>query len=119
MGVLGSKQLGKDGVGKPLVLNGIVGVRIKAKSVTAPKQTTLKITGNSSGATYTIDILNQPGEKSSGYNPPSVNDGATGPVSSFNHSISGTGGNKNTGQQNNPPTDGSKDSDMKDIYNNK
>ncbi len=118
MSVLGSKQIGKDGIGKPLVLNGIAGVRLKAKSVTAPKQTTLKITGNSSGATYTIDILNKPGEKSAGYNPPPVGDGTSGPVSSFTHSISNVGGNGNTGQQNNPPSDNSKDSDMKGIYNN-
>ena len=115
MGVLGSKQVGKDGVGKAKILNGITAVRLKAKSVTAAKNTTLKITGNLSGATYTMDIVTQPGESSPGFDPPPVENNPA-PISSFVHELRSVGNGQ--GQETSPQVpDSNSNLAVQSIYN--
>ena len=61
MSSLGTTQIPSDGVGQELTVSGY-GVRLKAKSLTTTRSTTLKITGKISGAVYYVDVTVTPGE---------------------------------------------------------
>ncbi len=99
MGVLGAAQGGQDGVGEKKTLRNLSVVRLKAKSVTAIKNTTLQVTGEQSGATWTIDVKVNPGTNNQ-YTPPPVDMDPPGPTAGFNYDVGGGNSNTNFNQQN-------------------
>jgi len=87
MSVLGAHQTGQDGTGQELTVNAN-SVTIRSKEVTAIRQSTLRITGKLTGATYAIDMIVRPGDPSLEFYPPPVDpDPPSGPVASFTHQI--------------------------------
>jgi hypothetical protein len=58
--MLNSQQTGQDGIGQEKTIYSS-GVRLVAKPVTTTRTTTLKITGMTTGATWTIDVVVKPG----------------------------------------------------------
>jgi|TARA_Y100000590_G_scaffold362476_1_gene419671 hypothetical protein len=86
MGVLNATQTGKDGVGKVKTLSGLSAVRLKAKEVSSTKNTTLKVTGNTTGTSWTIGVVVETGNLVSGYTPPAVNMNPS-PTSAFTYTI--------------------------------
>tara|TARA_R110000824_G_scaffold348271_1_gene535010 strand:- start:1124 stop:1414 length:291 start_codon:yes stop_codon:yes gene_type:complete len=69
-------QTGQNGTGQTSTLSGMTTVRLKSKSVTSVKNTTLKITGNQTGTTWTINVVIKPaagGVDPLEYYPPVVN----------------------------------------------
>ena len=59
--MLSAKQTGEDGVGKEKTTYGSA-VSLKAKKVTTIRDSTLKITGMSTGTSWTIDVVVKPGD---------------------------------------------------------
>lgn len=82
MGIIQHTQTGIDGVGQPKTLTGMSSIRLKAKSISTTKNTTLKVTGNSTGTTWTIDVIVQTGTPTGTYTPPPVSP-PTGPSAGF------------------------------------
>tara|TARA_B100000029_G_scaffold465556_1_gene500298 strand:- start:1379 stop:1723 length:345 start_codon:yes stop_codon:yes gene_type:complete len=99
---MGSKvsavQTGKDGLGQPKTVTGIPAIRLKAKEVSVSKNTTLKVTGNTTGTTWTIDVVVQSGSPVGSYTPPPVQQPT--PVSSFTHNVQGQQQQQTFNQQN-------------------
>ena len=58
--MLSAIQTGQNGIGQANTLSGMTTIRLKSKSVTAIKNTTLKITGNQTGTTWTIGVVIKP-----------------------------------------------------------
>tara|TARA_Y100001963_G_scaffold129443_1_gene184700 strand:- start:391 stop:693 length:303 start_codon:yes stop_codon:yes gene_type:complete len=71
MGVLGALQTGIDGVGKESIVNAN-SITLKAKEVTSTKNTTLRVTGLSTGATWVISVVVRPGVSARDMYPPAV-----------------------------------------------
>ena len=89
MGVLGAGQTGEDGVGKEKTTYGSA-VSLKAKKVTTIRNSTLKITGMSTGTSWTVDVVIKPGDQVLEHYPPGIDpDPPSGPVASFLHSVVG------------------------------
>ena len=63
-------QTGQDGLGLPKTLSESPSVRLKAKSVTTTRNSTLKITGNQTAAVWTIQVIVEPGSEVFQYYPP-------------------------------------------------
>jgi|LWDU01.1.fsa_nt_gi hypothetical protein len=64
-------------------VSGMSSIRLKAKEVSTARDTTLKITGNTTGTTYTLQVMIQPGTiPVSTLIPPPVSPPA-GPTSAF------------------------------------
>ena len=78
-------QTGKDGIGKPktVIANSIT---LKAKEVQVLREGTIKVTGMSTGTSYTIELLVDQGNKSLKYVPPATIKNSI-PISSFTLSI--------------------------------
>ena len=60
MSSLNVQQTGQDGIGQEETIYGS-GVHLIAKSVTTTRTTTLKVTGMTTGATWTINVVVEPG----------------------------------------------------------
>ena len=89
MSVLGAGQTGEDGLGQEKTMYGNA-VSLKAKQVTTTRNSTLKITGMSTGTSWTIDVVVKPGDTVLEFFPPEVDpDPPSGPVASFLHSVVG------------------------------
>ena len=93
MGVLGALQTGKDGTPEQKVLSGLSTVRLKAKDVSATKNTTLQITGERSAATWTINVIVNKGASVSNYSPPPVQTTSPPPVAGFTYNVGGNDNN--------------------------
>jgi len=91
MGVLNATQTGQDGIGQTKTITGLSKVRLKAKEVSAIKNTTLKITGNTTAATWTIEVVVEPGGTVSSHYPPATNIEPPLPVASFTHVVDAFG----------------------------
>ena len=65
-------QTGQDGVGAVKTLTELTSVRLKAKEVTTIRKGTLKITGDRSAATWTIEVVVSPGTAVTEHYPPAV-----------------------------------------------
>jgi len=85
--MVSANQTGKDGLGQPKTVSGIPSIRLKAKEVSVTKNTTLKVTGNTTGTTWTIDVVVQSGSPVGSYTPPPIQQPT--PVSSFSHVTQG------------------------------
>jgi len=86
MSVLGAGQTGEDGVGKEKTTYGSA-VSLKAKKVTTIRNSTLKITGMSTGTSWTVNVVVNPGDAVLEYYPPEVDpDPIRGPIASFIYS---------------------------------
>jgi hypothetical protein len=84
MGIIQHKQTGVDGIGQPKTLTGMSTIRLKAKQISTAKNTTLKVTGNTTGTTWTIDVIVQSGTPTGTLIPPSVDPGPpAGPTAGF------------------------------------
>jgi len=89
MGVLGAGQTGEDGLGQEKTIYGNA-VSLKAKQVTTTRNSTLKITGMSTGTSWTVDVVIKPGDQVLEHYPPGIDpDPPSGPVASFLHSVVG------------------------------
>jgi len=87
--MLSAKQTGEDGVGKEKTTYGSA-VSLKAKKVTTIRDSTLKITGMSTGTTWTVSVVVNPGESVLQHYPPQIDpEPLSGPVASFLHSVVG------------------------------
>jgi len=91
MSILNATQTGQDGVGQTKTITGLSKVRLKAKEVSAIKNTTLKITGNTTAATWTIGVVVEPGGTVSQHYPPATNIDPPLPVASFTYGVGGVG----------------------------
>ena len=84
--MLSAKQTGEDGVGKEKTTYGSA-VSLKAKKVTTIRNSTLKITGMSTGTSWTVNVVVNPGDSVLEYYPPEVDlDPIGGPIASFIYS---------------------------------
>ena len=72
MGIVQHNQTGKDGVGAVKTLTGLTSARLKAKEVTTRRSGTLKVTGDRSAATWTIEVVVSPGTAVTEHYPPAV-----------------------------------------------
>ena len=100
---VGAYQGGKDGVGNKNTIQQLSEVRLKAKAVTSIKNTTLQITGNQSGATWTIGIQVSPGTANNKFYPPSKEENPLKPTAGFDYNLGGSGNNNNNNfNQQNP-----------------
>ena len=72
MGIVSAKQTGQDGVGEVKTLTGLTSARLKAKEVSTIRNGTLKITGDRSAATWTIEVVVSPGTAVTEHYPPAV-----------------------------------------------
>ena len=89
MSVLGAGQTGEDGLGQEKTMYGNA-VSLKAKQVTTTRNSTLKITGMSTGTSWTVDVVIKPGDQVLEHYPPGIDpDPPSGPVASFLHSVVG------------------------------
>ncbi len=89
MSVLGAGQTGEDGLGQEKTIYGNA-VSLKAKQVTTTRNSTLKITGMSTGTSWTVDVVIKPGDQVLEHYPPGIDpDPPSGPVASFLHSVVG------------------------------
>ena len=89
MSIIQHSQTGEDGLGQEKTMYGSA-VSLKAKKVTAIRNSTLKITGMSTGTSWTIDVVVKPGDTVLEFFPPEVDpDPPSGPVASFLHSVVG------------------------------
>ena len=87
MSIIQHSQTGEDGLGQEKTMYGNA-VSLKAKKVTTIRNSTLKITGMSTGTTWTLDVVVKPGDTVLEYYPPEVDpDPPSGPVSSFTHNV--------------------------------
>ena len=87
MSIIQHSQTGEDGLGQEKTMYGNA-VSLKAKKVTAIRNSTLKITGMSTGTSWTIDVVVKPGDTVLAFFPPEVDpDPPSGPVSSFTHNV--------------------------------
>ena len=80
-------QTGQEGIGQAKTLTGMSTIRLKAKQVSIARETTLKITGNTTGTTYTLQVVIQPGSVPVNTLIPPVSP-PTGPTSAFTFSVS-------------------------------
>ena len=89
MSIIQHSQTGEDGLGQEKTIYGNA-VSLKAKQVTTTRNSTLKITGMSTGTSWTIDVVVKPGDTVLEFFPPEVDpDPPSGPVASFLHSVVG------------------------------
>jgi len=72
MGIVQHNQTGQDGTGAVKTLTKLTSVRLKAKEVTTTRNGTLKITGDRSAATWTIEVVVSPGTAVTEHYPPAV-----------------------------------------------
>ena len=87
MSVLGAGQTGEDGLGQEKTIYGNA-VSLKAKKVTTIRNSTLKITGMSTGTSWTIDVVVKPGVQVLEHYPPEVDpDPSSGPTAGFTHTV--------------------------------
>ena len=89
--ILNATQTGQDGVGQTKTITGLSKVRLKAKKVSAIKNTTLKITGNTTATSWTIGVVVEPGGTVSQHYPPATNIDPPLPVASFTHVVDAFG----------------------------
>ena len=90
-------------VGNKNTIQQLSEVRLKAKAVTSIKNTTLQITGNQSGATWTIGIQVSPGTANNKFYPPSKEENPLKPTAGFDYNLGGSGNNNNNNfNQQNP-----------------
>ena len=89
--ILNATQTGQDGVGQTKTITGLSKVRLKAKKVSAIKNTTLKITGNTTATSWTIGVVVEPGGTVSQHYPPATNIDPPLPVASFTHVVDASG----------------------------
>ncbi len=89
--ILNATQTGQDGTGQTVTLNGLSKVRLKAKAVTVIRNTTLKVTGNTTATTWTIGVVIEPGGAASEHYPPAVNIDPPGPIANFSYAIDSEG----------------------------
>ena len=87
MGIVQHNQTGKDGVGAVKTLTGLTSARLKAKEVTTRRSGTLKVTGDRSAATWTIEVVVEPGGTVSSHYPPATNIEPPLPVASFSYVV--------------------------------
>jgi len=81
--IIQHSQTGQDGLGEELKVIAD-SITLKAKSVSSIKNTTLRITGLTTGATWAIDLIVRPGAKVLDFDPPPVNpDPPSGPTANF------------------------------------
>jgi hypothetical protein len=101
MGIVNAVQMGQDGIGKEVKISAN-SITMKAKKVTIERESTLRITGLTTGTTHAVQVVVRPGSKSLGYVPPPVNPNPpSGPIANFNYSVgSGNNNNSNFNQQN-------------------
>tara|TARA_R110002020_G_scaffold362464_1_gene574765 strand:- start:6 stop:281 length:276 start_codon:yes stop_codon:yes gene_type:complete len=85
--ILNATQTGQDGIGQTKTITGLSKVRLKAKKVSAIKNTTLKITGNTTATSWTIGVVVEPGGTVSQHYPPATNIDPPLPVASFTHVV--------------------------------
>tara|TARA_B100000809_G_scaffold185561_1_gene183655 strand:- start:100 stop:378 length:279 start_codon:yes stop_codon:yes gene_type:complete len=87
MSVLGAQQTGEDGLGQEKTTYGSA-VSLKAKKVTTIRNSTLKITGMSTGTSWTIDVVVNSGDQVLQHYPPQIDpEPPSGPVASFTHTV--------------------------------
>jgi hypothetical protein len=85
--MLSAKQTGEDGVGKEKTTYGSA-VSLKAKKVTTIRNSTLKITGMSTGTSWTVNVVVKTGDAVLQHYPPEIDpDPPSGPVASFLHGV--------------------------------
>ena len=89
--ILNATQTGQDGTGQTKTITGLSKVRLKAKEVSAIKNTTLKVTGNTTASTWTIGVVIQPGGSVSEHYPPAVNIDPPLPVANFSYIVDSDG----------------------------
>jgi|TARA_B100001105_G_scaffold246916_1_gene231086 PKD repeat protein len=89
--ILNATQTGQDGTGQTVTLTGLSKVRLKAKEVTVIRNTTLKVTGNTTATTWTIGVVVQPGGSVSEHYPPAVNIDPPLPVANFSYIVDSDG----------------------------
>ena len=84
--MLPAQQTGEDGLGQEKTTYGSA-VSLKAKKVTTTRNSTLKITGMSTGTSWTVNVVVNPGDAVLEYYPPEVDpDPIGGPIASFIYS---------------------------------
>ncbi len=89
MSIIQHSQTGEDGLGQEKTMYGNA-VSLKAKQVTTTRNSTLKITGMSTGTSWTVGVVIKPGDQVLEYYPPGIDpDPPSGPVASFLHSVVG------------------------------
>jgi len=91
MGVLGALQNGKDGIGQEKVLRKLSAVRLKAKGVSAMKNTTLNVEGNISGAIWSINVVVEQGSAVNQFSPPTTVMNPPPPIAGFTYNIADLG----------------------------
>ena len=83
MSIIQHSQTGQDGVGQEQKVEA-QSITLKAKTVTAVKNTTLRVTGLQTAATWTIDLVVRPGTQVLDFYPPAVvPDPPSGPTANF------------------------------------
>ena len=86
MSIIQHSQTGEDGLGQEKTMYGNA-VSLKAKKVTTIRNSTLKITGMSTGTSWTVNVVVNPGDSVLEYYPPEVDlDPIGGPIASFIYS---------------------------------
>ena len=89
MSIIQHSQTGEDGLGQEKTIYGNA-VSLKAKQVTTTRNSTLKITGMSTGTSWTVNVVVNPGDAVLEYYPPQIDpEPPSGPVASFLHSVVG------------------------------
>lgn len=87
--MLSAQQTGEDGLGQEKTTYGSA-VSLKAKKVTTTRNSTLKITGMSTGTSWIVNVVVKPGESVLQHYPPQIDpEPPSGPVASFLHSVVG------------------------------
>tara|TARA_R110000765_G_scaffold185295_1_gene291014 strand:- start:289 stop:561 length:273 start_codon:yes stop_codon:yes gene_type:complete len=80
--IIQHSQVGQDGLGQELKVEA-QSVTLKAKTVSVIRNTTLRVTGLTTGATWSIGLIVKPGNQVL-YSPPPVNlNPPSGPVAGF------------------------------------
>jgi hypothetical protein len=83
MSIIQHSQTGEDGLGQEKTMYGNA-VSLKAKQVTTTRNSTLKITGMSTGTSWTVGVVIKPGDQVLEHYPPGIDpDPPSGPVASF------------------------------------
>ena len=80
--IIQHSQVGQDGLGQELKVEA-ESITLKAKEITAIKNTTLRVTGLQTGTTWSIGVIVRPGNQVI-FDPPPVNpDPPSGPTANF------------------------------------
>ena len=96
MGMVNATQTGQDGTGKEVKVNAN-SITMKAKKLTAIRESTLRITGLTTGTTYAVQVVVKPGTTINphSYPPPIEPDPPNigSPTAGFNYSVGGSNNN--------------------------